>query len=88
MTPKAGARPSDLFVESAAGYRNLCHLLTAAHSHTRDGPQRRAGQPWVGLDRVEEHAEGLVCLTGCARDGVLAGRWERGERPPGGGPRR
>ena len=30
---------------------------------------------------MEEHAEGLVCLTGCARDGVLAGRWERGERP-------
>ncbi|HEX3243659.1 MAG TPA: PHP domain-containing protein, partial [Solirubrobacterales bacterium] len=70
-----------LLVESAAGYRNLCRLLTAAHSHTRDGPQRRAGQPWVGLDRVKEHAEGLVCLTGCARDGVLAGRWERDERP-------
>ena len=70
-----------LLVESAAGYRNLCRLLTAAHSHTREGPQRRAGQPWVGLGRVKEHAEGLVCLTGCARDGVLAGRWERGERP-------
>ncbi len=70
-----------LLVETAAGYRNLCRLLTAAHSHTRDGPGRRAGQPWVGLERVKEHAEGLICLTGCARDGVLAGRWERGERP-------
>jgi error-prone DNA polymerase len=70
-----------LLVETAAGYGNLCRLLTAAHSHTRDTPQRRAGQPWVGLGRVLEHAEGLICLTGCARDGVLAGRWERGERP-------
>jgi error-prone DNA polymerase len=70
-----------LLVETAAGYRNLCRLLTAAHSHTRDGPQRRAGQPWVELGRVKEHAGGLVCLSGCARDGVLAGRWERGERP-------
>jgi error-prone DNA polymerase len=70
-----------LLVETAAGYRNLCRLLTAAHSHTRDGPQRRAGRPWVGLERVKEQAEGLVCLSGCARDGVLAGRWERGERP-------
>ena len=30
---------------------------------------------------MRENAEGLICLTGCARDGVLAGRWERGERP-------
>src|SRR6185312_1227877 len=36
-----------LLVETAAGYRNLCRLLTAAHSHTRDGSQRRAGRPWV-----------------------------------------
>src|SRR3954471_23815637 len=25
-----------LLVETAAGYRNLCRLLTAAHAHTRD----------------------------------------------------
>jgi error-prone DNA polymerase len=67
-----------LLVESQAGYRNLCRLLTAAHSHTRDGAQRTAGQPAVALERVEEHAEGLVCLSGCARDGLLAGAWERG----------
>ncbi len=73
-----------LLVETAAGYRNLCRLLTAAHSHTRDGPQRRAGRPWLALERVKERAEGLVCLSGCARDGVLAGRWERGERPRAG----
>ncbi|HSK49496.1 MAG TPA: DNA polymerase III subunit alpha, partial [Solirubrobacterales bacterium] len=66
-----------LLVEEAGGYRNLCRLLTAAHSHTRDDPQRRASRPWVALEQVEERAEGLVCLSGCARDGVLAGAWER-----------
>ena len=28
---------------------------------------------------MEEHAEGLVCLSGCARDGALAGAFERGD---------
>ena len=69
-----------LLVESPSGYRNLCRLLTHAHAHTRDNTSRSAGQPWVPLERVEEHAEGLVCLSGCARDGVVAGAWERGER--------
>jgi error-prone DNA polymerase len=69
-----------LLVEDASGYRNLCRLLTAAHSHTREGAQRAAAQPWVGLEAVAERAEGLVCLTGCAREGVVAGRFERGER--------
>jgi error-prone DNA polymerase len=66
-----------LLVEDATGYRNLCRLLTAAHSHTRDNPGRSAGQPWATLEQVEEHAAGLVCLSGCARDGALAGAWER-----------
>ncbi len=68
-----------LLVEAQAGYRNLCRLLTEAHSQTRDSPQRTAGQPSVSLAQVIERAEGLVCLTGCAREGVLAGRWGRGE---------
>jgi error-prone DNA polymerase len=72
-----------LLVENAAGYRNLCRLLTAAHSHTRDNPGRSAGQPWTTLEQVEEHAEGLVCLSGCARDGALAGAWERRETARG-----
>jgi error-prone DNA polymerase len=71
-----------LLVEDAAGYRNLCRLLTEAHSHTRDGSQRAAGQPWVALEQVEEHAEGLVGLSGCARDGAVAGAWARGEPGP------
>jgi error-prone DNA polymerase len=80
LTLEGGAHLT-LLVESQAGYRNLCRLLTAAHSHTRDGPRRLAGRPRVTLERVEEHAEGLVCLSGCARDGVLAGAWARGEAP-------
>jgi error-prone DNA polymerase len=68
-----------LLVEDASGYRNLCRLLTAAHSHTRDGSQRSAGQPSVTLEQVEEHAGGLVCLSGCAGEGMLAAAWERGD---------
>ncbi|HWM55759.1 MAG TPA: error-prone DNA polymerase [Solirubrobacterales bacterium] len=68
-----------LLVETPAGYRNLCRLLTAAHSHTRDGAQRSAGQPSVGLEQVEGHVDGLVCLSGCAREGAVAGAWERGD---------
>src|SRR5215213_5420905 len=58
----AGGAHLTLLVESQAGYRNLCRLLTAAHSHTREGAQRTAGQPSVALARVEEHSEGLLCL--------------------------
>ena len=68
-----------LLVEDAAGYRNLCRLLTAAHAHTRDGSGRQASQAWATLEQVEEHAGGLVCLSGCASDGALAGAWERGD---------
>ncbi len=77
--PLGGFAHLTLLVEDAAGYRNLCRLLTAAHSHTRDGSGRAAGQPWATLEQVEEHAAGLVCLSGCARDGALAGAWEQGD---------
>jgi len=72
-----------LLVESAAGYRNLCRLLSEAHAHTRDNTGRSAGQPSVTLEQIEARAEGLVCLSGCARDGAVAGAWERGD-PAGG----
>jgi error-prone DNA polymerase len=68
-----------LLVEDGAGYRNLCRLLTAAHAHTRDNTARVAEPPWTTLEEVERHAEGLVCLSGCARDGALAGAFERGD---------
>jgi error-prone DNA polymerase len=70
-----------LLVETAVGYRNLCRLLTEAHARTRDNPQRRAEQPRVSLAAVKQRAEGLICLTGCSREGMVAGLWERGERP-------
>jgi error-prone DNA polymerase len=82
-TPPAGGAHLTLLVQDATGYRNLCRLLTAAHSHTRDNSQRRAGQPSVALEQVEEHAEGLLCLSGCAGAGMLAAAWERGDAAAG-----
>jgi error-prone DNA polymerase len=81
---KARGDPADLahltlLVEEATGYRNLCRLLTAAHSHARDNTGRTAGQPSVTLEQIEEHAEGLVCLSGCAGSGAVAGTWARGD---------
>ncbi len=84
-----------LLVETEEGWRNLCHLLTRAHAHTRgavdesteDRETRREGRgrhqalvgtrmrrvdvpPQLSLTAVAEHAAGLVCLSGCATDGV------------------
>jgi error-prone DNA polymerase len=70
-----------LLVRDERGWSNLCRILTLAHAHTRigSGSQRRdLGDPSVELESVLEHAEGLVCLTGCAgRSPVSAGA--RGE---------
>jgi error-prone DNA polymerase len=58
-----------LLVESSHGYANLCRLLTAAHAHTR--PKEGELLP-AALDRalLAELNDGLVCLSGCARDGL------------------
>jgi error-prone DNA polymerase len=80
---KSSRRHLTLLVEDGTGYRNLCRLLTAAHSHTRDNTTRSQTQPWATLEQVEEHAEGLVCLSGCARDGAVAGAFERGDTAAG-----
>jgi error-prone DNA polymerase len=82
---KSSRRPAHitLLVEDAGGYRNLCRLLTAAHAHTRDNATRTATRAWATLEQVEEHAEGLVCLSGCARDGALAAAWEQGDTASG-----
>ena len=52
-----------LLVETSRGYANLCRLLTAAHARERLNP---------GLepDLLAELNEGLVCLSGCARQGL------------------
>jgi len=60
-----------LLVESARGWTSLCRLLTLAHAETRapeGGPIREA--PRVALEQVLDHADGLVCLSGCATRGV------------------
>jgi error-prone DNA polymerase len=68
-----------LLVQDRAGWRNLCRLVTEAHSGTRDGPGRTPRPPSLPIEALEQRAEGLICLSGCARLGAVAGRWERGE---------
>ncbi len=68
-----------LLVESATGWQNLCRLVTESHRETRPDPRRGPLPPIVSLSEVERHAEGLVCLSGCAREGALAGLWRRGD---------
>ncbi|HZU59883.1 MAG TPA: PHP domain-containing protein, partial [Solirubrobacteraceae bacterium] len=58
-----------LLVQDAQGWANLCRILTAAHAHTRERPGPST-EPHVPLDAVLEHAPGLVCLSGCALQGV------------------
>src|SRR3954453_24086744 len=66
-----GDRHVTLLVRDEQGWRNLCRLLTRAHAHTRDTPGRRTiEKPSVPLEALTEHAQGLVCLSGCARQGV------------------
>src|SRR4029079_2333229 len=79
-----GARPFHLtlLVESRKGWRNLCHLITEAHRDTRPKPDREPLSPVLPLTSLEAHTDGLVCLSGCARDGALAAPLERaGGRP-------
>ncbi len=70
-TPVEDARHLTLLVRDARGWSNLCRLLTRAWAHTREGDARRSlGAPAVTLADVEQYAQGLVCLSGCARRGV------------------
>src|SRR4051795_621103 len=67
----ADGRHITLLVRDARGWRNLCRLLTRAHADTREpGKPGWVGDPSVSPADVAEHAEGLVCLSGCARHGV------------------
>src|SRR5918992_2861260 len=61
-----------LLVASRQGYANLCRLLTAAHAGTRrpGHEDREPLPPSVPLERVAELNDGLVCLSGCARQGL------------------
>jgi error-prone DNA polymerase len=59
-----------LLVENASGYANLCRLLTAAHAGTRPKENREPLPPSLDQCLLEELNDGLVCLSGCARDGL------------------
>jgi len=65
-----GGRHLTLLVQDARGWSNLCRILTHAHAGTRERPGRERTEPSVALETVLDHAEGLVCLTGCAERGV------------------
>ncbi|HTF43407.1 MAG TPA: PHP domain-containing protein, partial [Terriglobales bacterium] len=61
-----------LLVESVPGYQNLCRLIT--RYKLREGEKAEGA---ATLAEVQEHAEGLVCLTG-GDEGPLAAALERG----------
>jgi error-prone DNA polymerase len=68
----ARGRHITLLVRDEHGWRNLCRIITLAHARTRDGSSRRVlGEPSVNLQAVLDHAEGLICLTGCAGRSVI-----------------
>jgi error-prone DNA polymerase len=71
-----------LLAESATGWRNLCRLITEAHAGTRPAPDRDALPPALPLASLEQRTDGLICLSGCARDGALAGSFERAGSKP------
>src|SRR5690348_3076734 len=59
-----------LLVETPQGYANLCRLVTAAHADTRPKENREPMPPSLDQRLLEELHDGLVCLSGCARDGL------------------
>jgi error-prone DNA polymerase len=61
-----------LLVETPQGYANLCRLLTAAHAHTRPREGREPLPPSLDRALLDQHHEGLVCLSGCARHGLAS----------------
>lgn len=55
-----------LLAETAAGYANLCRIITHAYlDHSKDAPE-------VNFDILAQHAEGLIALSGCKRGEVPA----------------
>jgi error-prone DNA polymerase len=84
-----GTRHLTLLVRDERGWSNLCRILTLAHGSTRDGASRRdRGEPAVDEQAVIDHAEGLICLTGCAGRSVLGaggGRADAGDVRSGDG---
>ena len=61
-----------VLVESAMGYQNLCRLIT--RYKLREGTKAEGA---ATLADIEEHSEGLICLTG-GGEGPLAAALARG----------
>ena len=68
---EAGPARYPLLVESRAGYQNLCRLIT----RTKLRAKKEEGT--AQIEELEEHAGGLVCLTG-GEEGPLAEALMRG----------
>src|SRR5512133_528351 len=72
VTLSGGAHVT-LLCETQRGYSNLCRILTDAHAGTRvPGRERELLPAGTTLEVLEQHAEGLVALSGCARHGLGA----------------
>lgn len=56
-----------LLAETQIGYSNLTQLISAGRANA---PKGESSLPWSAL---EQHAEGVICLTGC-RQGAVAGK--------------
>src|SRR3982750_1984151 len=66
-----GSAHVTLLCETQRGYANLCRILTDAHAGTPPpGKERDLLPAATTLDVLEQHAEGLVALSGCARHGL------------------
>ena len=66
-----GSAHVTLLCETQRGYANLCRILTDAHARTRvPGKERDLLPAETSLDVLEQHTEGLVALSGCARHGL------------------
>jgi error-prone DNA polymerase len=53
-----------LLVESEAGYKNLCHLITLARK------SNARGRPHIEYESLLNHAPGLVALSGCPHGAI------------------
>jgi error-prone DNA polymerase len=60
-----------LLVSSRAGYQNLCRLITKMKLRAKKG------EGAVCAEELEEHAHGLICLTG-GDEGLLAAALQQG----------
>jgi error-prone DNA polymerase len=60
-----------LLVSSRAGYQNLCRMITKMKLRAKKG------EGSICKEEMEEHADGLICLTGGA-DGPLAAALQQG----------